>query len=143
MYLASKTMKYKPYSDLQLMLILIYRCKDLLIDFITRTLVSTNWKSKTYNSILIIVDQLIKIEYYKLVRIIINIPDLAKVFFNILVWHHDLPNSIVTNQESLFIFKFWSLLCYFLDIQRLFSTTLHLSTNGQMKWQNSIVEAYL
>ena len=41
-YLASKTVKYKLYGDLQSLPISTYRCKNLSIDFLTRLPVSTN-----------------------------------------------------------------------------------------------------
>ena len=63
--------------------------------------------------------------YYKLVKVTINISGLTKVIIDVVVRHHDFPDSIVTNQESLFISKFWSLLCYFLDIKQKLSTTFH------------------
>ena len=81
--------------------------------------------------------------HYKPVKITINAPGLAEVIIDMIVWHHDLPNSIVTNRGSLFTSKFWSLLCYFFDIKRKFSITFYLQTDGQIEWQNSIMKAYL
>lgn len=51
----------------------------------TRLLILTNWKEESHNSILVIIDQLMKIVYYKLVKVIINALRLAKVIFNIVV----------------------------------------------------------
>lgn len=48
------------------------------MDFITQLPVSTNWKSKTYDLMMIIVNRLIKIVYYELVQVIINGPVLLK-----------------------------------------------------------------
>lgn len=59
--------------------------------------ISVDWKSDSYNLILIIIDQLTKIVYYKLVKMTINAPRLVKVIINMLLCHHGLPNSIVTN----------------------------------------------
>ena len=68
--------------------------------------------------------------YYEPVRITIDVPSLAEVIIDVVVWHHALPDSIVTDRGSFFTLKFWSLLCYFLGIKRLFFTTFHLQTNG-------------
>ena len=57
--------------------------------------ISTDWKGDNYNLILVIIDQLIKIVYYKLVKVTINTPGLAKVIIDIMVRHHDFSNSIV------------------------------------------------
>ena len=81
--------------------------------------------------------------YYKLVKVTINAPGLAEVIIDMVVRHHSLPDSIVTNQESLFTSNFWSLLCYFLSIKRRLSTAFHPQTNGQTERQNSTIEAYL
>ena len=113
------------------------------MDFVTKLPVSTDWKIENYNSILVIVDWLTKMIHYKPVKVIIDAPGLAKVIFNMVVWHSSLPNSIVLNRSSLFTFKFWSSFCYFLGIKQRLSKTFHLQTDSQTKRQNSTIEAYL
>ena len=81
--------------------------------------------------------------HYKLVKITIDVLGFAKVIIDILVRHHGLPDSIITNRGFLFTSKFWFLLCYFLGIKKKLSTAFHLQTNGQTKRQNSTIEAYL
>ena len=81
--------------------------------------------------------------HYKLVKITINAPGLAEIIINIVVCHHSLPNSIMTDRGSLFISKFWLSLCYFFGIKRRLSIILYPQTDGQTKRQNSTVEAYL
>ena len=115
--LALKAVKHKPYGDLLLLPMSIHHWKDLSIDFITRLPVSTNWKGKTYNSILVIVDQLTKMIYYKPVKITINAFSFIKVIIDVVLRHYGLPYSIISNQGSIFILKFWLLLCYFLGIK--------------------------
>ena len=85
--------------------------------FITWLPVSTNWKSETYDSILVIFDRLTKIVDYEPVKVTIDAPGLAKVIIDMVVRHNGLPDSIVSNQGSVFISKFWSSLYYFLDIK--------------------------
>ena len=93
----------------------------------------TDLKGDSYNSILVIVNRLTKMVYYEQVKVTINAPGLAKIIINIVMRHHDLPNSIVTNQGLFFISKFWSLLYYFLSIKRRLFIALYLQTNGQSK----------
>ncbi len=82
--------------------------------------------------------------YYKLVKVItIDTPSLAKVIINVVVRHHGVPKSIVTDRDLLFTSKFWSLLCYFLGIKRKLSTDLYTQKNGQTKRQISKIEVYL
>ena len=120
-----------------------YWWKDLLMDFVTGLSISTNWKRDSYDFILVIVDRLTKMVYYEPIKITINVPSLAEIIIYVVICHHGLPNSIVTDKGSLFISKFWSLLCYFLGIKQRLSTTFYLRTNGQTKQQNSTMEAYL
>ena len=81
--------------------------------------------------------------YYKLVKVTINARGLAKVIIDVVVRHHSLPDSIITDWESLFTSKFWSLLCYFLSIKWRFSTAFHPQTDDHTERQNSSIEAYL
>ena len=117
-YLAFKAICHKPYGDLQLLLVPIYCWKDLLIDFVTSLPLSANWKSNSYNSILIIVNHLTKIVHYKLVKVTINTLELAEVIINMVVQYHGLSDSIISDCRTIFLSKFWSLLCYFLGIKK-------------------------
>ena len=93
--------------------VLIHCWKDLLIDFVASLSLSDDRKSNSYDSILVIVDRLTKMIYYKLVKVIINTPRLAKVIINVVMRYYGFPDSIINYRRAIFIFKFWSLLCYF------------------------------
>ena len=99
--------------------------KNFSMDFVTRLPISTNWKRESYDSILVIINWLIKMMYYEPVKITINVLGLAKVIPDMVVWHHGLSNSIVSDQSSLFISKFWLSLCYFFDIKQRLSTAFY------------------
>ena len=129
--LASKPVQYKPYGDLQSLPVLIYCWKDLSMDFVMGLPILTDWKRDSYDSILVIVNRLMKMVYYKPVKVTIDTLGLAKVIINIVVRHHGLPDSIVINLGSFFTLKFWSSLCYFLDIKQRLSTAFHPQTDGQ------------
>ena len=95
--LASKAMRHKLYGDLQLLSIPTHRWKELSMDFVTESPISTDWKGETYNLILVIVDRLPKMVHYEPVQVTIDAPGLAEVIINVVVWHHGLPDSIVTD----------------------------------------------
>ena len=95
------------------------------MDFVTGLAVSTNSKGESYDSILVIVDRLTKMVYYEPVKVTIDAPGLAEVIFDVIVRHHGLPDSIVSNRGLLFTSKFWSSLCYFLGIKRRLSKAFH------------------
>ena len=123
--LASKAVRHKPYGDLQSLPIPTHRWKGLSMDFITGLPIWTDWKGNSYDSILVIVDWLTKMVYYKSVKVIIDAPDFAEVIINVMIKHYGFPDSIVTNRELLFTSKFWSLLCYFVGIKQRLSTAFH------------------
>ena len=87
------------------------------MDFVTGLPILTDWKGDSYDSILVIVDRLTKMVYYEPVKIIIDALSLAEVIINVVVRHHGLSDSIITNRGSFFTSKFWSLLCYFFGIK--------------------------
>ena len=76
------------------------------MNFVTGLPLSADWKGNNYDSILVIVDRLTKMVHYKLVKVTIDAPRLAEVIIDMVVWHHGLPDSIVTNRGSLFASKF-------------------------------------
>ena len=113
------------------------------MDFVTGLPISTNWKGDSYDSILVIVDQLTKMVHYKPVKITINTPGLAEVIIDVVICYHGLLDLIITDRGSLFTSKFWSSLCYFLGIKQRLSTAFHPQIDGQTERQNSTMEAYL
>ena len=140
---ASKAVQHKPYGDLQSLPIPTHRWKDLLMDFVMGLPISTDWKGDSYDSILVIVDWLTKMVYYKPVKVTIDVPGLTEVIIDVVVRHHGLLDLIVTDRRSLFTSKFWSSLCYFLGIKQRLSTAFHSQTDGQTERQNSTMKAYL
>ena len=113
------------------------------MEFVTGLPILTNWKRESYDSILVILDQLTKMVYYKLVKVTIDAPGLAEVILDMVAQHHGLPDLIVSDKSSLFTSKFWSLLCYFVGIKRRLSTVFQPQTDGQTECQNSTIEVYL
>lgn len=122
-------MIYKIYGKLPLFSPLTHRWKNLCMNFFTRLSIYTNLKSKIYNSILVIVDQFTKIVYYKPIKIKIIVLGLVKVFLYIVVRHYLLPDSIISNKNSIFTFKFWSSSYYFLGIIKRFSIAFYPPIN--------------
>ena len=113
------------------------------MDFVTGLPVLTDWKGKSYDSILVIIDRLTMMVYYKSVKITIDVLGIAKVIINVVVQYYGLPDFIIIDWGFLFTSKFWFLLCYFLEIKKRLSTAFHHQTNDQIERQNSIMEAYL
>ena len=55
------------------------------MDFITSLLLSADWKGNSYNQILVIIDRLTKMIYYKLVKVIIDASKPAEIIIDIVV----------------------------------------------------------
>ena len=117
--------------------------KDLSMDFLIGLLLFVDCKSNSYDSILIIINQLTKMIHYKPVKVTIDTPRLAKVILDVIVWYHGLSDLLMTDRGSFFTAKFWSLPCYFLGIKQKLSTAFHPQTNSQTERQNSTMKAYL
>lgn len=100
------------------------------MDFVIGQLVFTNQKGKTYDSILVIVNRLIKMIYYKPVKVTINAQNLAEVIIQKILRHNDVPDLIVNDWGSVFILKFWSSLCNFFGIKQKLWTAFYLQTDG-------------
>ncbi len=111
------------------------------MDFVTGLPVPTNWKGKTYDSILVIVGQLTKMVHYEPVKVTIDAPGLAEVIIDEVMRHHGRPDSNVSDRGSVFTLKFWSSLCYFLAIKRRLSTAFYPRTAGRIERHNSMMEA--
>ena len=104
---------------------------------------SVDWKGDNYDLILVIIDRLTKMVYYEPVKITIDALGLAKVIIDVVVRHHGVLDSIISDRGAIFTSKFWSSLYYFLGIKRRLSTTFHPQTDGQIEQQNSTMKAYL
>ncbi len=112
------------------------------MDFVIDLSIPANWKNDSYNSILVIVDWLIKMIHYELVKVTIDASGLAEVIINVVLRHHRVPKSILTDRGLLFISKFWFLLCYFLEIKRKLSINFYLQTDGHIERQTNMIEVY-
>lgn len=76
-----------------------------------------NEKSNSYDLIIVILDCLIKVVYYKFFRVIIDAIGFIEVIIHKVVIYHGLPESRINKQSLLFTPKSGTLLCYFLDIK--------------------------
>ncbi len=113
-----KVQRHKPYSCMQALPVYTYNQKDLNMDFVTELPKSKDWLRVEYNSILVIVDRLTKMVHYEPVLTTMDVDQLAEILIKAVIKYHGLPDSIVTNRGSLFTFKFWFSLCYYINIKR-------------------------
>lgn len=84
-YLAFKIVCHKPYKDFQLFAVPIYYQKNLSIDLIMDFLFLINQKNDKYDLILVIIDYLINMLHYKLVKTTNDIIKLVEVIIDIII----------------------------------------------------------
>ena len=80
---------------------------------------------------------------YKSVLTTINAKQLAKILIKTVIKYYSLPDFIVTDRAFLFTSKFWSSLCYYLNVKHQLNIAFHPQTNRQTKKQNSTIEVNL
>lgn len=65
-----------------------------------------DWKSNSYNAILFIIECLIKMIYYDLVKTIINVASLVEVIIDMIIRYHSLLELIISDQNLVFTSEF-------------------------------------
>ena len=96
-----KILYYKLYDELASLPISKRVWNFILMNFIMNfSLLS--WHDYTYNIIFMIMNQYIKMIRYFLIISIINIPELAELFIDIILKNYNLLISLITNHKFLF-----------------------------------------
>lgn len=75
------------------------------MDFEIGLLLSMDKTDDSYDTILVIINCLINMVQYKLMKTIINKAGVAKLIINIVIIHHDIPKLIISNQGLLITLK--------------------------------------
>ena len=121
---------HKPYGELQLLQQSWEPYTDISMDFIVGLPLSKCW-SKAYNLILVIMDWYTKMACYIVVWSDIDTSGLAAVFVQKFVLAGPgVPDSIMSDQGSVFTLTFWSAVYYHLKVCRRLSTAFHPQTSG-------------
>ena len=114
----------------------------MILNFIMR-LFSSRWNNQVFDSILICVDAYIKMMHYFPCHKIINMSELIILLINnIITWYKMLKN-LISNCASLFISKFWLILCYYLKAKCRLSIIFHSQIDEQTEHQNQMLKHYL
>ncbi len=114
------------------------------MNFITKLSTSKNlaWGVK-FNSILTIVDRLIKYTMFISFKKIMTASVLMYTILQELINNHELSKKFITDRDKLFTSKFWETLTAELRINQKMLTAYHSQMNGQSKQMNQMVEMYL
>ena len=100
--------------------------KSIALDFIIKLSKFKERVTETiYDSILIIVDQLIKYNYFLSYKKTSIAKDLIYTFFKTIIANHELLNEIISDRNKLFTSKFWKSLINQLKIHYKLFTIYH------------------
>nr|GEY72706.1 Ty3/gypsy retrotransposon protein [Tanacetum cinerariifolium] len=99
--------------------------------------------SKGFIAILVVVDRFSKYAYFGALPTNFNGHKVAELFMEIVVKHHGIPTTIVSNRDSIFVSKFWKELFRLSGTQLNHSTAYHPQSDGQSEVVNRGLEQYL
>ena len=94
-----------------------------------------------YNCIIVIVDRISKYAHLIPLKHPFTTITVASTF--IIIRLHDIPASIVSDLDKVFISTFWRTLFQFQGTKLCMSSSYHLQSDGQTEVVNQILEQYL
>ena len=128
----------KEASLLQPLPILESPWMSISLDFIT-----SMPKVKGMGSIFVVVDRFSKYVVFMAAPSTCTVEVAADLFYRNVVKYFGLPKDIVSDKDSRFIGRFWTILFGLLGSQLKFSTANHPQTKSQTKRINAVLEDYL
>ena len=112
------------------------------MDFITDLFLNAH-NDHVYNSVLIIINQYIKIAYYLFIIKLIDVCSLADFMYHHIFLMFSWPEGIISDRGSVFISSYWFAVYEHIKVKRHLSITFHPQMNNQTEQQNSTLKQYL
>lgn len=112
--------------------------RDIAMDFITGLP-----KSRGFEVIWVIVDRFSRYAHFLALSHPISAKGLAQIFFEQVYRLHGLPESIVSDRDSLFLSEFWQTLFKISGTRLNMSSAYHPQSDGSTERVNQCVEQYL
>ena len=126
-----KTLYHCLYGSFALLPVPDRPWQKIMMDFIVE-LPPNKYKGNVYDSILMMVNQYIKMVQYLPINVIIKSHKLGDLLMEEVFLHSPgTPIGIVSDRDSVFISDYWSELCYHMKIKQQLSTAFHSQTDGQ------------
>ena len=140
----NKPARHKPYGEQKQIEAPQQAWQEITIDFIIKLLPSKDTVTGvTYDSILVVVNQLIKYERFVPWREKDSADKLAKTMLLEIFSNYGIPQSIISDRDKLFTSKFWNTWTRQLDIKIKLFMSYHPQTDGQTKQTNQALKQYL
>jgi hypothetical protein len=103
---------------------------SIVLDFVIKLLLSRDpIIGVEYNSILVIMDKLIKYTYFIFYLKASIVEDLVYMFLRVILANHSVPEEIISNRDKFFISKFWKVFTALLGIKQKLSISFHTLIN--------------
>jgi len=100
-------------------------------------------RSQGYNVIFVVVDKLTKYAHFMAVKHPYTTASIAQLFMDNVVRLHGLPQSIVSDRDTIFVSAFWKELFKLYRVKLALSTAYHPQSDGQIERINQCLEMYL
>lgn len=112
--------------------------RDLSMDFVEGLP-----KSQGYNVIMVVMDRFTKFPHFIAVKHPYTAPTIAQLFMDNIVKLHGLPQSIITDRDTIFVSSFWKEHFKLYRVNLKLSTAYHPQTDGQTERVNQCLEMFL
>ena len=131
-----KVLCYCFYDSLALLPVSDELWQEIMMDFIVE-LPSSKHKGNVYNSILMMVNQYIKMVWYLSINAIIKFHKLGDLLIEeVFLYDSDTSMNIISDRDSVFINNYWLELYYHMKIKQQLSTVFHSQIDDQTEQQN-------
>jgi hypothetical protein len=134
-----KASHLKSAGVLQPLTIPLWKWDDISMDFI----VGLPQTARKKDSIWVIVDRLTKTAHFIAVHTTYSVQDYAELYIDQIVRLHGIPKTIVSDQGTQFVPRFWEQLHESLGTKLIRSSSYHPQTDGQTERVNQIMEDML
>ncbi|KAL5830967.1 hypothetical protein ACOSQ4_016321 [Xanthoceras sorbifolium] len=99
--------------------------------------------SHGYSVIIVVMDRLSKYAHFIPLKHPFSASTVAKAFFDQVVKLHDVPKTIVSDRDKVFVSSFWKSLFQMQGTTLRMSSSYHPQTDGQTEVVNQTLEQYL
>jgi hypothetical protein len=134
-----KSIHMKTAGPLQSLPISTWKWEDISMNFV----VGLPRTAKGFDSIWVIIDQLIKTAHFLPVKVKYPVIAYAELYIAHILSLHGVPKTIVSDRGPQFVSKFWEELHKSLGTKLLHSSAYHPQTSGQTERVNQILEDML
>jgi len=134
----SKPQRHRPYGSLQQLPILECPWNSISMDFIEKLPLSSS-----FNTILVIVDHLLKQAIFIPTHDTITSVELVYLFVIHVFSKHEVPSHVMFDCGSEFVSHFFHSLSTALDMRLHFTSRYHPEANSQVEQTNQMLEQYL